>query len=359
MKNKIVISLLIGVILSTSMAPNQVCLAAQQTSNSEKLYSEVEKDSLSTEEMKAIQTFLANGYSEKQLSDFTMDFIVDIAKDLKNDPNSVEISTQVQNFDEIENVEIAVNLSETELVNECGLTRAEAKKIKNQINSLQKMSRAEKKANYNMNNDEVAVLEKALKPQKNYKPNKNVDEKVTLSSSISSSKLSYTQAVSDYSTTKSPKYKVKISFNWKKCYYWGDFSDTVAVAWGGGLNYKSSSKSVTYYNVYGIWPAFTWASKSKGTKSPSASESPNKAVKYTFGQSYSSSMSNIARAKKGSFSLYISNTKKKGYKTNVVSRYCHKKIGVGSINVSGTPSISVSGSYDSTDTDDASNTIKY
>lgn len=272
----------------------------------------------------------------------------------------MEINTQVCSFDEVKNVEAAVNMSEEELVDKGGMSRAQAASIKKQIKSLQKMKRSDKKEQYNMSDAEVTVLDKALKPQKNYEPYKNVSEKVTLSSNISSSKLMYSQAVTNFSTSKNPLYKVAICFHWLECYYWGEFSDKVAVAWGGGLNYNTPRlKNIDYSEVYGIWPAYTWSSSIYGSKSPSANETPNVGVTYTFPQTYNKSLSCIARAKAGEFVFNISNSKLEGKSSSVISKYCHKIVGNGGVSISATPAINVTGQYDVTDTDNARNKITY
>ena len=197
---------------------------------------------------------------------------------------------------------------------------------------------------------------------------KEIDEnnKVTLSSSIATSKLSFSQTVLNQSTykdgkRKNSKYKVTESFNWLKCYYPWSYTDTIGVAWSGGFTYNTKSKSITYYNMLGTLPSFKWAKTSKGTKQASAEGTASKGCKYNFSQAYSTSLSNLAYAKKGKIVVTLSQTGYKGKKAQVIARYGHKVGGVGSVSVSGIPSVNVSSStsYNTTDTDNTTNTLYY
>lgn len=151
-----------------------------------------------------------------------------------------------------------------------------------------------------------------------------------------------------------------MKFKWDKCYWTNSFSDKVVIAWGGNLNYNASStkKSVKYNRMYGIYPFYAWGSL-KDTKAPSATETINKGVEFTFPQKYSTFSD--AHAKSGTISIVISDTSFTSRKTNVISQYCHRvwAISSASINISGTPSISASSAYETSDTDKTSTKIKY
>lgn len=334
------------------------------------LYCDVDKNKLSTELKTAVKNIKERGYSDEIISDLSLDTIWEIGEIIEQDPTSVEITKNICTFDEMKNIELVVNLSVTDLVEKCGMDRNIAKQMKEQINKMSNMSDIDLKKNFNMTNADIVILKQVLRKQNNYEPYKNIDEtdKVTLSSSISTSKLSFTQTVTNKSTYRTKngkkvrtnsKYKVNESFNWKKCYYpWG-YNDTIAVAWSGGYAYKTNSKKVNYYNMKGILPAFTWAKTQKGTKNATASGSASKGCKYSFSQAYSSSMSNIAYAKSGKIELTLSQNGYKGKKAQIISKYCHKVFTLGSVSISSSPSISAGASYDTTDTDETTTTIYY
>lgn len=336
--------------------------------NNNTVYREVEnKELLNDGYQDDISVIKENGYSEADIQDLSMDTISEVADALEEDSDSVQISTGVYTFDELQNIEVLANLSEEELVSQCGLSKQKAKEIKKQFKSFENMSNNQIKKEYNLNDGEVALLRKALRKQSNYKPYKAIkdDDKVTLSSTISSSKLSFTQTVVNNSTYKNGKrtnsnYKVTESFSWLKCYYpWG-FTDTIGVAWSGGYTYSTSSKSISYYNMKGVLPSFTWGA-AKGSKNASADGTASKGCKYSFSQAYSSSLSNIAYAKSGKIVLNLTQSGYAGKKAQVISKYCHKVLAPGSVSVSSSPSVTVSvkASYQTTDTDDTNNSIYY
>lgn len=334
------------------------------------IYCDIDKNLLSVELKKAVKNIKNQGYPEEIVNDLSLDTILEIGNMIEEDPSSVTISKNICTFDEMRNIEVVVNLSENDLVKKCGMDRNVAKKMKNQINEISCMSDKELRKKYKMTDVDIIVLEKVLQEQEEYEPYKNIAEqdKITLSSNISTSKLSFTQTVtnkSSYKTKKgkrvrtNSKYKVTESFNWKKCYYpWG-YKDTIAVAWSGGYAYKTNSKKINYYNMNGILPAFTWAKSKKGTKNASANGTASEGCKYTFSQNYSTSMSNIAYAKSGKIELTLSQNGYEGKKAQIISQYCHKVFAVGSVSISTSPSISAGASHNTTDTDKTTTTIYY
>lgn len=366
-----IVALALVFIMASTMGDNvYAAQIEQQNYKGTEMYCDVDKAKLNTELKCAVKNIKEQGYSEEMINDLNLDTILEIGKMLEQDSSSVSISKNICTFDEMKNIEVVVNLSENDLVEKCGMDRVEAKNIKRQINEISDMSDKELKKNYDMNHTDIVILKQVLQKQKCYKPYKNIDEKdkVTLSSSISTSKLSFTQTVQNKSTYKilngkrvrvSSKYKVAETFNWKKCYYPWCYADTIAVAWSGGYVYSTNSKKISYYNMNGIWPAFTWAKTKKGTKNASASGTASKGCKYTFKQEYSTSLSNTAYAKSGMIELTLSQIGYKGKKAQVISKYCHKVLAVGSVSIGASPSISTGVAYDVTDTDKTTNIIYY
>ena len=333
----------------------------------DKIYREVENNvRLNKKYREAINFVQRHGYTKKQIYDLSLDTILEMSEALKEDSNSVKLSNQIIVFDEMQSVETAVNLSEKELVEQVGVTRAKAKEIKNRAEKLRKMSDTAIKSKYNMSDAELCVLRNTLVQQNNYKPYKQIEDakKVTLSSTISASKLSVSQLITDNSTKKNgkkinSKYRVTESFNWVKCYYDWDMTDTLGVAWSGGYAYKTSSKKIKYYQVSGIWPAYKWDKSVKYTKNATADGTPSVGCKYSFSQRYS--WCSTSFAKSGKIVLNLSQNGYQGKKAQIISKYCHKRLIPGGVNISSAPSVTVSvgASYDCTDTDRTNNIIYY
>lgn len=316
-----------------------------------------------------IDTILDEGYSEKDIDNLSLQVIEEVSDALKADSNSVDINTSVQTFNDIKNIENLINLSEEELAKVYSISIQEAKEIKSELQKIINMSDDELKKELGLDDCDIQLFRKTSEKIENYKRYKKIedDNLVTLSSSIGTSKLSFTQTVINNSSYNkknkrtNSKYRVIESFNWKKCYFpWGcGFKDAISVAWSGGYVYSTNSKSVTYYNMYGIIGAYTWASKKKGTKKPSASGKPNTGITYYFDQDYKASMSNIAYVKKGEIQIDLAKSGYSGKKAQIISQYCHKGLGFGSISLSKAPNISVSSSYSTTDTDKTTNLLTY
>lgn len=346
---------------------NCFSVEASVQTEGDKIYREVEKNiGLSKKYKEAINFVQTHGYTKKQIYDLSLDTILEMAEALKKEPNSVELSSKIFVFDEMQNVEIAVNLSEQELVEQVGITRAKAREIKQRTEKLRGMSDRAIKREYNMSNAEICVLRNTLVQQNNYKPYKQIEDtkKVTLSSTISSSKLSISQLVTNNSQKKNgkrinSKYKVTESFNWIKCYYDWDLTDTLGVAWSGGYTYKTSSKKINYYKVSGIWPAYKWGESVTKTKKATADGTPSVGCKYSFSQRYS--LMSTSFAKSGKIVLNLSQNGYQGKKAQIISKYCHKKLAIGGVNISSAPAVTVSvaAAYDCTDTDRTNNIIYY
>lgn len=297
------------------------------------------------------------GFSKDIVATMEQNFMSEIIDEVNENPQNVDVTTDTTTLDMLDELDLAVNLSKKELVEKCNISMKDANKIKESIEDMQKMSDAEMKEKYNLSSADLIVIKDALTPDKDYVEQKESD--LILSSTIGTSKLTFTQSVVNKSTSKKPIYKVNLSYNWKKCYYpWG-FDDKIACAWGGKLVYNSN-KSLTrvgnYYNMNGIIGAFSWGSY-KGNKSLSCSTA-QKNMTFVAPQSYSGSLSNISYLKSGNISFTIDNSKFVNSKTNICSVYCHRtlQVGFGNIDFSGA-SISVGGAYDTTDMANTTTTV--
>lgn len=184
-----------------------------------------------------------------------------------------------------------------------------------------------------MDNVEIELLKKAVESgEQILEGNKKVTHKdtdcmVTASGSITSSEMEYTQTVTNKSTEKKPKYKVAISYTWKSVYALAVFDDEIAVAWGGGLNLSKASGTAKYYD----WSSIGGKYKSYvREKKMEKEETIQAGIEFIFPQSVDGKhwYSNKAKTKDGSCKFTISQSKLQGYKSKVISRYCHRVIAV-------------------------------
>lgn len=253
-------------------------------------------------------------------------------------------------------------MSENQLVEYCGLDKESAKRIKQNINQQRELSEKELKEEYCLSDVEVMIFKNALCEHENYVPPKKRERELSLSSTLSSSYINFYEIVLDQSSKKSVQYNVSLSFNWLKPCWNGMLDDTIAVSWGGKLNYKSGtvSKKVYYKNFSGIYPAWEFVGKINGTKSPSAEIAVNKGVKYSFPQQYDKWSLIETRIKEGLIQFQIGNDVRKNRSTQIKARYCHQIISLSSpsISLSG-PGISVNSAYECTDDDKNCTDIKY
>lgn len=165
---------------------------------------------------------------------------------------------------------------------------------------------------------------------------KKSPEKVAMAEAMSglAKKMKYTQTVINNSTAKKPMYNVKLYFSWKpKVGRVPYFNDRIAVAWGGNLNRgKMLSKRIRYQNMesyYGL-RGKTYYSK---YYSPGVSDTPNKGVIFSakqFRVFYKNGKKQQGILKNGYMSFNLYQNKKQGYDTRIISRYCYRKIKIGS-----------------------------
>ena len=149
-----------------------------------------------------------------------------------------------------------------------------------------------------------------------------VEDDVEAAGSISGSKLSFTQAVTNKSKKKSCQYNVKVSYKWKKAYSITSFSDYIAVGWGGQMSSKKEKGSSSYYRYFGS----KWRNK-KYPYNPvkmRKTAQPNKGCYFEQKQMRSNKNSTPFKAKKGSVSLTVFQSGKPKKATKIVSQYLHR-----------------------------------
>ena len=255
------------------------------------------------------------------------------------DISIVTSSTEVDNLSEIE---AFLSSTENELI-ELGIDRKEIKETKKALYKLFEKKDSEIIEEYGFDKTEVKLLRKAKEnAQKNKQKNsKKIKNQVNASGSISSSKLSYTQTVVNNSTKKKPNYRATLSYSWKKAYMLAPFKDEIVVGWGGSLNCKKYEGKASYRRYD---DTLKWTGRGASTfKNMNTEVTPNAGIEFIFPQSVNTPTNNT-KSNSGSASVTVYQTKKQGYETTLISRYCHKvlKLGGGiSISASG-PSVSIS-----------------
>ncbi|MDF2821655.1 MAG: hypothetical protein K0R15_2096 [Clostridiales bacterium] len=301
----------------------------------------------------ANEYLLSKGYPQMVISVLPEEEIIQLANALEVDPVNNSLSWNVMVVDNLEEIQTVVNLDDSELI-QCGLTIEEIQKCRNQIEKTKNCSDGDLQKTYNMTKDEINVLRKALEKNSEFK-RKAIIKKATISGSITSSEMIYTQAKYSTSST-NPSYTIAINYEWLKPYYWDVFDDVIVAGWGGNLNHVNNSSKSEYYNISGLAPFFSYTTYYTSSIWNSV-ETPNKGVTYSSPQSRMNGIL-TTRMRSGHVNFRIYQTSFQGYDTNIVSQYAHKvvAIGGGSISITG-PSITFGTAYD-TGTQ-ISHTIRY
>lgn len=302
------------------------------------------------------------GYEEEDMADLTPDTVEEVVEAIE-DGQKPQIETTNITFDELKNAELLMNQSVDELSNEMDVSKESIIRAKNELYTIFSLGDKELKSKYNFTESQIRAYRSILSNKKEDEKYIDVkdDEKVTLSSGISTSKLSFSQVVKK-EKTKKVKYHVTCEFNWKKAYYpWSlGFEDVVASAWSGGFTSKTKSKDVKYYTMYGILPHFVWGKKKIKTKKADAKKTASKGIKYAFSQE-NIKFAGCVYAKSGKFEFELTSqyNNVKNRNAEIISRYGHKGIGFSGVSISSSPSISFKSAYSTTDDDKTSCNLGY
>ena len=269
---------------------------------------------------------------------------------LKDDPNRVNISSVILETDNLSEIEALFAYSEDELVS-MGAQRDLVEKTKTELLNYAAMENEKLAEVLDVPVVEAKLIKMAIKEgntNKNHNKNGKQND-VMASGSISTTKLAYTQSVTDYNY-ETPYYRVKLSYTWKKVFALSCFQDAIAVAWGGGLNSKKIY-GVAKYSKYKIINGDF--GESYANRDMEYTDYIQQGIKFTFPQSIYSSTVNIApKTQSGYANLTLYQTKRQGFDTKVISRYCHRILttdGGITITASGSslsPSIIIKSGYD-------------
>ncbi|SEW43156.1 hypothetical protein [[Clostridium] fimetarium] len=321
-----------------------------------------EPDATSITYEEAGKIFLENGYTKDVFSTFTKEHAIELATYLINDPDKVTIKSTTETFDELEGIAVIANSTEDELVEKYVIEPNKAKEMKEQIQAISSMSEEEIIEEYGATEAEAVILKEVATGEDNYKKSKDIeqDNKLQLDSVISSSQLTFTQALADVSDDSSAEYVVIVSWDFTQTYYPYDFTDAIAIAWGGTLVRDTAGsffKDVYYNKMNGVIGLFSWGDQTSTGTPYISSQGQNFAVLSfpTQGPAFLST----SKAKSGSIAFRIKNSTRTGDYVTVQSQYCHKVLGFGSVSVSpgSSPRIGIEGAYNVSDLANTTTTI--
>lgn len=306
-----------------------------------------------------LNLLVQNGYTIETAEALPEDTRNEIAENLLNNPDLVDISTTFLEVDTLSEVESFVSHTDEELI-DMGADKTNISANRNEINKMINMTDKDLREKYNYDDLEIKLFKKAVENGQNIKNGKmkkpsKADTSVNASGTIASSKLSFTQTRTNYSSSTAPNYRIENSFSWITPFQLSLFNDTIVVAWGGGLNLDNYATlgNAKYYAPNNNLSA--WTDKLLTTTAMSKDQTVQKGIKFNFHQAAQ------GRVRNGYSTATIYQTKFQGYDTNVVSMYAHRLLQPNasiSISASGASvSISASSSYDTSS--QRSSTIRY
>lgn len=298
-----------------------------------------------------VQLLVSQGYTVETASALSAEDRLEIAQMIRTNPSKIDINTLSLEVDNLMEIEALFSYSDAEL-NSMGADLSKVNKTKNELLTLCE-NKSVMARSLNANDVQVDMIRRAVeKGLENKRSGKGYDKKtgVNASGSITTSEMTYTQSVSDYSTSSKPEYKVNISYTWKEVYALAVFDDVIVAAWGGGFNTKSISSRARYYR----WASVGGDYGSYHTyKTMDKTETAQAGIEFEFPQSVSNGWNEAAKTKSGYAKFTLYQNQYQGYDTKVLSHYCHQVISLGgaSIGISASgPSvgITIGKGYDTT-----------
>lgn len=297
------------------------------------------------------QILIQNGLAKENLEALTKEDKQQLIEILKEDKDKVQINSTVMEIDNLAEIEAFMNLSEEALIAN-GADSEKVKAARNELSEYFNMSDEELAKELDTSMIEARYIKKAIEKARNKidgnQPKEIRDENlVNASGSISSTKLTYSQAVTNLSTSTRPIYKVNVAYTWKTVYALSIYSDTIAACWGGGLVTSNISSAAAYYDA----TSSSFSSYNK-TISMTKEETIQAGIKFRFPQAVmpKNPAYPTSKTRNGSATFTIYQLQKQGYATQVASRYCHRSVRLESTSISfstsPTVSINVGGAWD-------------
>ncbi len=220
------------------------------------------------------ETLISFGYPKDMLNLLSESEKNEMATEMNNKPDCVQIDVTTVHFDELYWVEFIANSSDEELLKN-GLSFEEIEINRNNIHELRELSSDDLKRIYDRSDEEIKLLKIAATPREDYQKSKEIDNKnkVTISQ-ISTTTMSFVTTVSDNtSSTKKPvSYSVTITFKWKRHPAITFLKDRIAATWGCNLNSMSERGAISFTGNGG------------STRSPEIEIEPNRGLVFSFWQ---------------------------------------------------------------------------
>lgn len=292
-----------------------------------------------------------NGFSEDNIDALSETVKEELVQALEENPDAVDIKTTVLEIDNLAEVESFLSYTDQELI-DMGADPDAVIAARRELEEESNKTEAQIAEAKNVSLAEAKYFKKAIdKGHSNYKnksyKSKKSENPVTASGSISTTKLTYTQSVTNQSTSTQPKYKVNFAYTWKTVYDLAVFTDEIVAGWGGNLNTQSISSTSSYYDWGSSWGSFY------KSQAMSKVETPNAGIEFKFPQAlaYCNLWNNRPKTKTGSATFTLYQTKKQGYDTKVISVYCHRVISLSSASIGFSKSgpsigLSIGGAWD-------------
>ena len=262
------------------------------------------------------------GLSDDVIANCTPEQLNEIITQYRIDPDKVSVASSIVHFDVEDAIIQFINSSYEEKL-QSGMTAEEIENANQQIEFYRQCSITELCNIFGISRTNALNFKAILDNNSSITPSR--------AGSIEPEEMSFDMITIDYSTIDGPAYKVMIFFNWTLRYYFDQYDDHVAVAWGGGLTqYKVDSEThISYHTMTGPflsdWGDFAFYRMPQYTE-----VAVNGAGHYSFPQSYTPSDQSgeiINMAKSGNITFYIRQDGYLGKTTKVLSQYFHKMLG--------------------------------
>lgn len=323
--------------LVTSSIPIKACDVQMETSDEE--YAGI------------LQAF---GFPKEIINVLPEEDVKEIGTYIEQDTSKVSVDTTYMEVDALSELKALISMSEKEL-QKYGITSKDSKCIKEKLAEMGRWDEQQIKKECNCDAIEAKMIKMTFEDaKKNGVIQKPIKGKcVTSAGEISTSKMTFTQSSTNNSTSKIPKYTIRIAYCWKDPFWWNCFSDKIVSVWGGGLatsNISSQAKYIANGITYDIGK---WEYNETTI---------NGALEFTSLQAKEVSTGQgldivAANNNEGYCKYTISQSKRQGYKSKAKSQYFHKRVGLSSdvtlsvttSGISGGVSTKISGMYDHSD----------
>lgn len=312
------------------------------------------KSDLDAGENKTHSLLKDNGLPQEIISEMSEETISELERELENDPENVDITTNISYFDNLKEVEALMSHSDEELI-EMGLSDKAVDGQKEQIMDMYETEKSELMRDYGLSKVEAKLfydaVESGLEQQKEGIESEPRNEDVHATGSISSSKLTTsTTKTSAPTKTYKVRYKCTSTISWKSPFFLYGWNDKFAVAWGGELNIVDQKGTAKYWTIKNAK-----YDKFLKNRTVSSTQTPSKGVVFTLPQGPKAQ----DKLKSASMTFTLQQKKKEGKETSLVWRYGHRTVKIGGLSVGiGSASISFGSAYDKSKQGEITN-LKY